>query len=149
MQLARTTAEQRSEIYTDVRSLIVPGFLSHAVSIGRARFVLRSLDQADWLLLEYRTEGLTQKDWKAWCVATSIWMVNGSVLFEDETATYRLYETLKEMPSAALDKLYSALNGLMRRVNAASNIIEAFLYENESRSLWKTQGTALIERRSW
>lgn len=147
MQLAKTTPEQRAGIYEDVRSLIVPGFLAHPVTVGDARFVLRSIDRADWSLLEFRTKGLSEKEWRTWCVVSSIWMVNGSILDEDEDATYRLFESFVELPRAVIDTLYSVLNGLMRRVLAASEVVEAFLYESESRSLWRTQGTPLLERR--
>jgi hypothetical protein len=146
VQLARTTPEQRSEIYDDVRSLIVPGFLSHVVSVGTARFVLRTLDRADWELLEYRSWGLPTKEWKAWCVATSVWMVNGSVV-DDEDSTCRLFETFSNLPEGVIEMLYSVLNGLMRRVIAASQITEGFLYETESRSLWSTEGRAIVDRR--
>ena len=67
MQLARTTPEQRVEMYEDVRSLIVPGFLAHSFSIGDARFAIRSLDRTDWTILRHRTHGLTEKRWRAWC----------------------------------------------------------------------------------
>lgn len=147
MELAKTTAEQRAEIYDDVRALIVPGFLSHSVSIGAARFVLRTIDRADWQVLEYRTHGLGTKEWRSWCIATSIWMVNGSILDGDEEATYRLYEALVDLPKTIVDTLYSVLNGLMKRVMAASDVVESFLYESESRSLWRTHGVPLLERR--
>lgn len=146
MELAKTTPEQRAEIYGDVRSLIVPGFLAHSVSIGSARFVLRSIDRADWNVLEYRTHGLTNKQWRSWCIATSIWMVNGSLVGEDEETTCRLYEALVGLPRAVIDMLYSVLNGLMRRVMGASDVVESYLYETESRALWRTHGTALLER---
>jgi hypothetical protein len=74
-------------------------------------------------------------------------MVNSTLLDDDEEATYRLYETLVELPRGVLDTLYSVLNGLMRRVIAASDVVEAFLYENESRSLWRTHGVPLLKRK--
>ena len=127
MELAKTTPEQRAEIYDDVKSLIVPGFLSHSFSIGTARFVLRTIDRSDWTILEYRTHGLTEKEWRSWCIATSIWMVNGSLMFDEEEGTYRLYEAISELPRAVVDTLYSVLNGLMRRVIAAGDVVEGEL----------------------
>lgn len=146
MELAKTTPEQRAEIYDDVRSLIVPGYLAHGVSVGSARFVLRTIDRADWSVLEFRTYGQGEREWRAWCVATSIWMVNSSLLIDDEEATCRLYEALVELPKGVIDTLYSVLNGLMRRVMSASDVVESFLYEKESRSLWSTHGTPLLNR---
>lgn len=148
MELAKTTPEQRAEIYEDVRTLVVPGFLAHPVSVGSARFVLRSIDRSDWEVLEYRTHGLNNKEWRSWCLATSIWMVNGSLIDDgDEETTCRLYETIVNLPQAVVDTLYSVLNGLMKRVMAASDVVEAFLYESESRFLWRTHGGHLLDRR--
>jgi hypothetical protein len=147
MELAKTTPQQRSEIYEDVRSLIVPGFLAHSFSLRDARFALRSLDRADWVLLQHRTHGLGEKHWRAWCVATAVWMVNGMVVMDNEEVVYDLYQSLVELPTHVIDTMYSILNGLMRRVNAASEIVEAFLYETESRSLWRTEGAAILHRR--
>lgn len=146
MELAKTTPEQRSEIYEDVRKLIVPGFLSHSFSLGEARFSIRSLDKMDWEILQHRTYGLTVKHWRAWCVASSVWMVNGSLCRDEEDVVYQLYEMFASLPMEALDTVYSILNGLMRRVQEASSRVEAYLYENESRHLWATEGPAVLHR---
>lgn len=148
MELAKTTAEQRSEIYDDVRDMLVPGFLSHSFSLGEARFALRSLDREDWRVLQHRTYGATTKQWRSWCIATAIWMVNGSICSDEEDVVYQLYEMFTSLPMSVVDTVYSILNGLMRRVEAAAAIVEAFLYEQESRHLWSTEGTAILNRRS-
>jgi hypothetical protein len=148
MELAKTTSEQRSEIYDDVRTLLVPGFLSQAVSIGSARFVMRSIDQADWDLLQYRAWGLGEHDWRSWCVAMAIWMVNGSVVSNDEVATCRLFEAFVELPRDTLNMLYNLVTSLMRRVERAGDLLEGFLYEHESRSLWRTDGEGLRQRKA-
>jgi hypothetical protein len=147
MELAKTTPQQRAEIYEDVKQLLVPGFLAHGFSIGPARFVMRSIDREDWTLLQYRTNGLQEREWRAWCVATSIWMVNGSLLRGDENATYDLYGLFYGLPRGVLDTLYSILNGLMRRVIEASDRVEGYLYEEDSRTLWRTEGRAVQEHR--
>jgi hypothetical protein len=146
VELAPTTPEQRVEIYSDVRSLIMPGFLVHHVQVNEAKFCLRSLDREDWELLQHRTHGSTERHWKAWAVASSIWMANGRVL-DDEDTLYTLWETLSEAPKTVLDALYSTVNGLMRRVGEASERIEGFLYEQESRRLWRTYGSIVAEHR--
>jgi hypothetical protein len=147
MELAPTTPEQRAEIYEDVRSMLVPGFLSHHVQVDEARFCLRSLDREDWELLQHRGHGQSGLQWKAWAVASSIWMVNGRIVLGDEDSIYALAETFAEAPKTVLEALYSTVNGLMRRVGYASDRIEGFLYEQESRRMWGTHGDVLVAQR--
>lgn len=147
VELAPTTPEQRAEIYADVRSLIVPGFLAHHVAVGETRLCLRSLDAADWDLLRYRVHGLAGQRWKAWVVASSVWMVNGAVLLGSEEDVCALAQMCESLPKTVLDMLYSTVNGLMRRVLKGTEILEGFLYENESRQLWRTEGPAIRDRR--
>lgn len=147
MELATTTPEQRAEIYADVRSLIVPGFLAHHVQVDEARFCFRSLDREDWEVLQYRGHGQTDRQWKAWVVASAIWMVNGRVLLGDEDSLWDLAETFSQAPKTVIDALYSVVNSLMRRVGEAADRIEGFLYEQESRRLWRTYGTSISEQR--
>jgi len=144
MELAKTTSEQRAEIYEDVRELLSPGFLAHSFSIGEAHFAMRSFDREDWDLLKYRTFGLNDRQWEAWCVASSIWMVNGTVIGSDENALYDLAQSFLMLPPFVLSTLYSIFNGLMKRVMEASCRSEAFLYEAESRILWKTLGPSIM-----
>jgi len=146
VQLPKTTSEQRATIYDDVKSLVTPGFLAHSVEVGEARFSLRSLDQADWFLLTHRAQGLFDKAWQSWAVASSVWMVNGMVVMGDEEALYEIHEMCRRMPRTVVETLYSILNGLMRRVSAAAEIAEAFLYEDESRSLWRSEGPPILDR---
>jgi hypothetical protein len=144
MQLAQTTTEQRSEIYEDVRTLLRPGFLAHRVEINGSLFVLRSLNEQDWIFLQYRTRPDSVLDWKRWSVAASTWMVNGQSVLGDEGVLYRIYEMCRSLPSSILDDLYAVLNALMRRVREATDRIEAFLYEDESRYLWRSEGERLV-----
>lgn len=146
MQLPKTTVDQRAEIYTDVRELIAPGFLAHPVIINGARFVLRTLDASDGFLLRYRTYGMSFREWKAWAVASSIWMVDGVVILDDENALYDLSRMCLSLPNSILDDLHGILGGLMRRVRTASERVEAFLYEEESRRFWLSHGALLRER---
>lgn len=144
--LPKTSAEQRAPIYNDVRDLIVPGFLTHHVSINGARFVLRTLDSSDWFLLKHRTHGASERDWMAWATASSIWMVDGTVVLGDEHAVFELHRMCLSLPRGILEDLNGILAGLMRRVGEASLRAEAFLYEDESRRLWLSHGTVLKER---
>lgn len=145
MQLGATTPEQRHRIYEDVRSLISPGFLIHHVSINGARFVLRSLSDDDWFVLRTRTWGATVREWKAWLVSSAVWMVDGQVVLGEGDSAYRLFEMCMAMPQALLDDLEMLVTALMTRVSEATHVVEAFMYEDESRMLWKSQGGARPE----
>jgi len=145
MQLAETTPEQRTEIYGDVRKLLHPGFLAHPVDVNGTRLVLRSFNENDWLFLQYRASDTSPVDWQRWTVATSIWMVGGQILFNDEGALQRVYEMCRTLPANILGDLYAILNALMRRVRDAADVVSGYLYEGESRYLWKAEGARLVE----
>jgi hypothetical protein len=146
MLLPRTKAEQRHEIYEDIRGLITLGFLAHPVTVNGARFVLRTLNDLDWKLLNLRAHGLSGKDLQTWVVAASIWMVDGMVLEGDEAVLYETREVVSAMPRVVIEDLYGIVNGLMRKLTASWLRLEAFLYEDESRELWRKEGSFLIAR---
>jgi hypothetical protein len=146
MLLPRTTVEQRREIYEDIRGLIGFGFLAHPVSVNGARFVLRTLNDLDWRMLQFRAHGLSGRDHQTWVVATSIWMVNGVVVQGDEETLYEIHEMARTMPRIVLEDLYGVISGIMRKVTAAWQRLEAFLYEDESRDLWRKEGRFLIAK---
>jgi predicted small metal-binding protein len=142
VQLSTTTPEQRSAIYDDVRSLIAPGFLIHHVSVNGSRFVLRSLSDDDWLVLRTRTWGAPVKEWKAWMVSSSIWMVDGQIVLGEDETSYRLFEMCLSMPDSVLEDFEMIVSALMKRLTEAAQVVEAFMYEDESRLLWKSHGGA-------
>lgn len=144
MQLPHTTLDQRSEIYGDVRKLLRPGFLAHRVEINGSVFILRSLNEHDWIFLQYRSTPDSVREWKRWAVATSIWMVNGQIVLGNEGVLYRVYEMCQALPNNILNDLYAILNALMRQVREATDRVEAYLYEEESRYLWRSEGNRLV-----
>jgi len=142
--LPQTTAEQRASIYQNVRALLNPGFLGHVVVVNGTRLALRSLNENDWTLLKYRVDERSPVNWKRWAVATSIWMVEGQIVVGDEGVLYRVYQMCSSLPYGVLDDLYNVLSALMRNVREATERAEAFLYEDESRYLWKSEGSRLV-----
>ena len=144
MQLPKTTIQQRAGIYTDLRELLTPGFLAHPVTVNGVVFVLRSLDISDWYLLRYRAHGASEHGWRAWVVATATWMLNGSVVLNEEDALPLLYQMCFALPIRALENIYEAVMALVRRSRDCTQLIEAFLYEEESRNLWRSDGAALL-----
>jgi len=144
MQLPKTTPEQRAPMYEDLQTLLSPGFLAHGTTVNGTRVVQRSLNNNDWTLLQYRVDPNASNSWKRWAVAVSIWMVDGQVILGDEGALQTVYKMCAGLPKNILEDLYSILNALMRKVRNATEIAEGFLYEEVSRSLWKTEGTDLF-----
>lgn len=144
MQLTRTTPEQRVEIYEDLRQLITPGFLAHPVLVNGVSVVVRSLDFSDWYLLRYRAHGASEHEWQAWVVASAIWMVNGSVVLNEEDAMPLLHQMCNALPAAALANVYGVVMALVRRSRQSATRTEAFLYEEESRTLWRSEGPSIV-----
>ena len=74
---------------------------------------------------------------KAWTVAASVWMVDGVCLLEDASyATKVLFDFLQGTNKRLLQSLFGSVLGFFIRAKRASSVLEAFLYEDESRRLW-------------
>jgi hypothetical protein len=145
--LPHTTQEQRAHLYEDVEQLILPGFLSQNITIGGRRMALRSLSPGDVFLLQARV-GLesSQVDWRAWSVATSIWMIDGHNMLGQDWAVPRLAQFVQRLPAAAANILFKVTLGLFERVQLAMKAAEAFLYESTCRFLWRTLGEQPYKR---
>ena len=145
MELVKTTAEQRAEIYEDVRMLLMPGFLTQSIKIGSLRLALRTLDTQDYYLLRARSFGLNERDQLSWALAQTVWMVNGSIV-RDENSLYDLSEAIGKLPLIARDALNRLYLRLMDRMAEATKRIEGFLFEDESRVLWRQYGAAIRQK---
>jgi hypothetical protein len=86
-----------------------------------------------------------EKTWKSWTLAAAIWMVDGQVLLGDQSAVYRMYELMQSVPRHVRDDLFSVFTGLMNRVDISLERLEAFMYESESRYLWKSEGRRIFD----
>ncbi len=139
--LPPTEFEDRSPLYEDVRLMLAPGFLSESVVLNGHRFALRTLTTEDFFLLRYRA-GMDASDVaaKSWLLASAIWMVNGQIVAGHQAGLLRLHRMCETMPVHARDALYRTLLVLTRRMQIATLRIEAYLYEVESRFLWKGEG---------
>lgn len=142
--LPKTTFEQRSKIYQDLRSLITPGFLSISTKVSNHAFALRSLAPHDYNLLQHRVAGM-KGTWRAWTIATSIWMVDGQILGHDQAALIRAYRFVSSLSASTQNHLYRLAASLALRVQRSLEVLEAYLYETESRDLWKAAGTAAFD----
>lgn len=102
---------------------------------------VRSLNYGDWNVLQSRMgDGATERDWRAWLIACSVWMINGEIILGDRSAPRIVYKTVRSLPRSALGALYYNVMGLVHRFHEAADLIEAFSYETTSRQLWKQVG---------
>lgn len=146
MPLPQTTSEQRTVMYDDVRTLLVPGFISQSVEINGISLAMRSLNTSDFFILKHRV-GLQHREnsWKSWLIAMSIWMVDGQIVIGNQEATLRLYEMAQKLPESVRDALNSIAMTLIRRLDKALSMTESYLYEIESRYLWKGEGLRALD----
>lgn len=136
----------RSSMYEDIRTLLRPGFLAHPVTVNGCAMSMRTLSQDDLLLLNHRSENPYSKEWQNWAIATSIWMIEGQVTIGDPNVQYLIYERLGNLPRMFREDMFSIFTGLMNRVERALRRAEAFLYEEESRYLWLSEGNEMLKR---
>jgi hypothetical protein len=148
MELPRTTPDQREVLYEDVRSLLSPGFLVHYVTVNGIRFALRSLNRNDSILLQHRLggEGISDRITKSWMIASAVWMVDGQIILGDEGSKHRIYELVYNLPQRARNDLQAVAQQLMSKVSEAVARVEAFLYEGESRYMWRSNGMDMIRQ---
>lgn len=132
---------ERRAIYDDVEGLLVPGFLSTPIAIGDTQCAMKSLFPGEMFVLRNRLgTALSDRAWREWAVASSVWMVGGQVLLEDVNAAVRIRATLRELSNAALDKLFSVYTSLYNRVQKAITRVEAYCYEDFGRAAWRMAG---------
>ena len=138
--LPKTTAEQRSQFYGDVETLLSPGFLTHPVRVAGVRFQLRSLAPGDLFMLRARAEGATHTEWRIWMLASSIWLVDGISVLGQDSAVPVFARYLRHLPEKAISTMFSVLLGLFSRSQRSVQAALAYCYETESRYKWATYG---------
>jgi hypothetical protein len=139
MTLPATTPEQRAHLYKDVEEMVMVGFMSHPVTVGKTHLCLRSLTEGDLHLLRYRA--VAEGDWEFWMVAGSVWLLDGHNLLAEPHAASRVGGVLRRLPRGVIEALGSVAVGLLRRVRRARLYTEAFCYEAATRYLWKGLGS--------
>lgn len=131
----------RRALYTDVEDLLFTGFLSHKVRIADCDLSLRSLSPGDTFLLRHRVGSRgSERNWKVWMVAASIWMVDGMNLLPYPHAVNSVYSTVASLPTPTLNILFSLTMGLFTRMGNALRRTESYCYEPYSRANWRLAG---------
>lgn len=127
-------------MYADLQHLLIPGFLSTSVELEGHRFALRSLSQGD---LNFLRQCVRDKDpaWRFHLVAHSLWMVDGISLldakgFAHKVALDHILRASRTLVRAMVGTAY----GFYTRMQEAHQFLEAYLYEDESRRLWRGLG---------
>jgi uncharacterized protein YbjQ (UPF0145 family) len=134
-------AAKRRAIYDDVEGMLVPGFLSQPVSVSGVTLAMKTLFPGEMFLLRNRIGfQMTDRAWREWAVATSVWMIDGQVLLGDVNAPVKVREALKGLPKHALDMLFSVFTSLHNRVQRALTRVEAYCYEDFGRAQWRMVG---------
>lgn len=143
-KLPETTYEQRSEFYSDVQELIVPGFLSQKVTIGGTRISLRSPNPGDFYLTKHRADfNSDSKNWICWMLASLTWMIDGHVVLGQPNIAPEIYKMYRKMGAESIACLMSIATGLFSRLDKGVKAISSFCLEDTSRFLWKQCGGVL------
>lgn len=141
MEEVRQKAALRLPLYADVEELLNPGFLSVSASVGSIKLSMKSLSPGELTVLKSRLYGIKRdKLWRSWVVASSVWMVDGQILLGDMNAPVRLYDSIKNLSVHAVDLLFETFTVLHNKVRTAMSRLEAYCYEDYSRSSWKMYG---------
>jgi hypothetical protein len=136
-QKKKTDSVSRRVYYEDIESLLNPGFLSHMVEVNGVSMSLRTLYPGEYFLLKHRVgRHPKDRDWKEWVVSHSIWMMDGQILL-DTDLTVKVRKTIKKLPAGALDSLFSVYTSLYNRLSKALELLEAYCYEEYSRTYWR------------
>lgn len=130
--------ERREKMYEDVREFLDPGFLTNTFVFGDTRISLRSMFPRDQFLLQHQVA--TNWDWRVWLVATSIWMVNGIYVMGDVDILPDLVDFLNRTNATTINILFHCALGFFNRFKRAARFLEPYLYEEESRKVWHTNG---------
>ena len=138
--LPETTSQQRQEMYEDITELVTVGFLSAPVRVGPLNLNFRSLNDGDLYLLRQRTAFIDGEDFRRWLLATSTWMVGGQILLSDPNAALVCFNGFRSLRPVHSKILTYIIDALMTRQSRCYALLEAFLLEGASRSLWRQTG---------
>lgn len=133
-------SERRRFFYTDLEILVRQGFLQVHVDFEGVPLLFRTIPESNRLLLLARSRNATNIDWMQWVVAHSLFMVGGFYIPMDSNAPYHVKKTfLDHLTLPYLRVLFSSVMGLQRRMDRTMPKLEAFCYEDFSRTLWRTK----------
>jgi hypothetical protein len=129
-------------LYSDVEELLFPGYLSATVVADGVTVSVRTAFPSEYQLIRVRSASFRHAyQWKCLYVSNTVWEIDGYVIPGSDTTTKRhMYDMVRSWSSAVLDAVYSAVSSVRIRANAAANLVEAYCYEDRSRSRWRMGG---------
>lgn len=134
---------ERSGMYADLRELIDPGFLVCDLRINGLTMSLRSLYPSDYYLIQ-RWSGRDTVLWRNHVLSTALWTFDGHLNTTRDSARTML-DVVKGFPGPVLERLLYASIGLYNRMRTATEYLESYLYEDESRRLWASLGRSSLK----
>ena len=128
------------EMYRDLSELLIPGFLSTSLEIDGHRYGLRSLSQQD---IQYVRKHVNDGDplWKVHLVAHSVWVADGLPLLGNPFAPRVVFDHLLRCGKPLFRAMLGTVYGFFVRMQEANAYLEAYLYEEESRRVWRGLGS--------
>lgn len=134
--------ERESEVYADVEELINPGYITETVVAAGVSVSFRSPYPSDFQIVRVRgSQCRTVRDWKVLHLSVGAWEVDGHIVHAQDTHLRRgMQDLFRTMANPVIDGLYTAIMGLRARYDAASAILEAYCYEDRSRTRWRMMG---------
>lgn len=123
-------------MYEDLYELLVPGFLSASIELEGCRITLRSLTSQDLHFLR-RYVGDDDPTWRYHLIAHSVWMVDGIPFLDSPYAHKVVYDELIRSSRPLVLGMLSTVYGFFSRAREANYYLESYLYEEDSRRLWR------------
>jgi len=106
------------------------------------------LGPGDLFLLQARIGREANPNWKAWMIASAVWLLEGYVLMGNANTAPRIVNTIISLPKPTQEILFSIASGLFVRQTRALGAVESYCYESMSRYQWKTYGGQFIGHHS-
>ena len=134
--LPPTTYEQRSSLYEDLTTLLTTGFLTHKCSLGGSVIAIRILNTADNFFLANCVYDKNEAQWMLWTISRAVWMIDGFIFLGEKNYAHYVYQQIQHLPRKMITRLFRLVVKLTRKVSEQHSLVEAFFYEEQSRSLW-------------
>jgi hypothetical protein len=136
--------DKETEVYADVEELINPGYITETVVAAGVSVSFRSPYPSDFQIVRVRgSQCRTVRDWKVLHLSVGAWEVDGHIVHAQDTHLRRgMQDLFRAMANPVIDGLYSTIMGIRARYDAAAAVLEAYCYEDRSRSRWRMAGRA-------
>lgn len=122
--------------YKYLRTIITKGYLSYTFNLNYQTWVIKAPTTNDIDFIESHLNKV-KKEKDIILLARCIHSIDFKQ-FDKDRDFYVLYDLCKKLPYSIINRLVVYIYKLIEKTQKASEFLEAFCYENESRQLWKT-----------